>query len=166
MDERPPPLLIENVDDRAISLVQLITKLYGYTIGLRDLIYEIEDREGSDNAHLYFSGLSGAKRRDPKDVDALFRVHVSSDIVKGGGEARRISTILLITTSEKTISTISNSIYFLLLLTLLIDTSLVFLNAFAMQKQKDFHPLEGTAREGDQAVALAALRATCSWRAF
>ncbi|KAF2825915.1 hypothetical protein CC86DRAFT_407160 [Ophiobolus disseminans] len=82
MDDRPPPLLIENADGRPISLGQLITKLHDYTIGLRDLIYEIEDREASDNAHLYFSGLSGPNRRDLEDMDYLFRVHAWSDVVK------------------------------------------------------------------------------------
>jgi len=82
MDNRPPPLLMENIDGRPISLAQVITKLHDCTIRLRDLIYEIGNRELDDCAHLYFSGISKSKRGGPDNADALFRVHVLSDIVQ------------------------------------------------------------------------------------
>ncbi|CAO2658351.1 Nn.00g060740.m01.CDS01 [Neocucurbitaria sp. VM-36] len=79
-DDRPAPLLIENPDGQPITLAQFIKELHNYSVGLRDLIYEIEDRADSEHARLYCHGASGPKRKDAGDADALFKVHLASDI--------------------------------------------------------------------------------------
>jgi hypothetical protein len=81
-DEAPAPLLIENLDGQPISIAQFVTEVHDYTLRLRDLIYEIEDREDSEKAVLYFFGASGPKRKDAADANARFAVHVASNVVQ------------------------------------------------------------------------------------
>jgi hypothetical protein len=49
-DPAPAPLVIENLDGRPISVAQFITELHDYTLRLRDLMYEIEDRAHEEEA--------------------------------------------------------------------------------------------------------------------
>lgn len=80
-DSCPAPLLIENADGQPISVAQLIAELHEYIKHLRDLIYEIEDRDPSENARLYLLGVVGPKRKDAGNADAQFWVHLDSDVV-------------------------------------------------------------------------------------
>jgi hypothetical protein len=81
-DPAPAPLVIENLDGRPISVAQFITELHDYTLRLRDLMYEIEDRAHEEEAVYTFFSVSGPKRGDAADVDARFMVDFVSDVVK------------------------------------------------------------------------------------
>jgi hypothetical protein len=84
-DEAPAPLLVENLDGQPISIAQFVTGVHDYTLRLRDVIYEIEDRADSEKAVLYFLGASGLKRKDEADANARFAVHFASDVLEDGG---------------------------------------------------------------------------------
>lgn len=84
-EDRPAPLLIENADGRPVSVGRLITKLHDYVKELRDLIYEIEDRDVSEDAILYLFSISGPTRKDANNPDALFTVLINSDVTTNVG---------------------------------------------------------------------------------
>jgi hypothetical protein len=80
--DRPAPLLVENTDGSPISVAQFLAEVHEYVLGLRDLNHKIEDREQSDKAVLFLFRISGPMRKDAADADALFAVHVTSEVVK------------------------------------------------------------------------------------
>lgn len=79
-DEKPAPLVIENAGGQPITLAQSVDRLHDYTVELRDIIFEIEGRGNLANPRLYCCGAPGKKRKYAKDPDALFRVHLRSDV--------------------------------------------------------------------------------------
>jgi hypothetical protein len=81
-DEVPAPLVIENLDGTPICVAQFVHEVHVYVVGLRDVIYELEDRVREEEAVYYFMGASGPRWSDAGDEDARFGVWMSSDVVK------------------------------------------------------------------------------------
>jgi hypothetical protein len=53
-----------------------------YTVGLWYVIYEIEDREQSETAVLYFFWASRPECNDVANIDGVFAVHVNPNGVQ------------------------------------------------------------------------------------
>jgi hypothetical protein len=81
-DELPAPLVIENLDGQSISVAQFVIEVHEYTLRLRDVIYELEDRADDEEAVFLFYGVSGPKRKDVVDTNARFAVGMHSNVVR------------------------------------------------------------------------------------
>jgi hypothetical protein len=92
-DDRPAPLLIENVDGQPISVEQFVTEIHKYTVSLRDLLYEAEGRDESEKQHAryYYLLTMGPTRKNAGDANAEFRIHHQSDCLNSDEDFEKYS---------------------------------------------------------------------------
>jgi hypothetical protein len=81
-DEPPTSPVIENLDGQPISVAQFVSEVHEYTLGLRNVIHELEDRADDEKAVFLFSRVSGPKRQDAGDTNARFVVDMHSNVVR------------------------------------------------------------------------------------
>lgn len=63
-------------------MAQFIDAFSGYVARVSDVLFAIEDRAPSEHVLYYLCGISGPKRKDTADIDAIFLVHICFNIAE------------------------------------------------------------------------------------